>query len=84
MKNYKKVYDRQTIHTGPTYISSRIDSEVGASNIANLFAQSYNNLFNNVKNGVALDSVQNKIQELDHTSISQVDRINEKLIKTAL
>ena len=66
-------------------LSTRIDNEVGSQNISNTFANIYSKLYNNVDNGMKLDSIKNYIdQNIDITSSSYIHKIDDKLIRTAL
>ena len=65
--------------------STRIDNEVGASNIANHFASSYNNLYNNVKNGEKLDSLRAELNRgVDKSCDVLLSRVNSSLVDQAL
>ena len=65
--------------------SSRIDDEVGSKNIAKHFANIYTKLYNKVENGETLEGVIERINSgVSSKSQEQLDRIDEKLIKTAL
>ena len=65
--------------------SSRIDDEVGPTNIANHFAEIYSELYNRVDLGDELSVLSRQLnEEVGQHSITQVDRINEDLIKQAL
>ena len=64
---------------------SRIDDEVGSSNIANHFAGIYSELYNKVDHGPEMEHLCNQLeQSVDQHSLVQVDRINENLVMQAL
>ena len=66
-------------------LSSRIDDEVGGKNIANHFAEIYSDLYNKVDLGDDFDQLCNQVnQEVGEHSLTQVDKINEDLLKQAL
>ena len=66
-------------------VSSRIDNEVGAANIANHFASIYSKLYNRVDLGEKLDMISKDLEnEIGAHSIAQVNRIDEKLVREAL
>ena len=66
-------------------VSSRIDQEVGAANIANHFASIYSELYNRVDLGEKLDLISQGLEnEIGPHSLSQLDRIDEKLMREAL
>ena len=66
-------------------VSSRIDNEVGATNIANHFASIYSELYNRVEPGVKLGDISHNLdKEISQESQSQLNRINEELVKEAL
>ena len=65
--------------------SSRIDDEVGAANIAGLFANIYSELYNRVELDEEFEKVSNSIKEaVTVESIVQLDRVNEDTIREAL
>ena len=65
--------------------SSRIDEEVGASNIANHFAEIYEKLYNNVEPGPKLDTVRGAVHGgVNQQSQLQLNRISEDVIRDAL
>ena len=65
--------------------SSRIDDEVGSKNISDHFARIYSNLFNKVKLGEDFNNLSRQIDlELGQHSMSQVDKVDEMLVKKAL
>ena len=66
-------------------VSSRIDDEIGADNIACHFAGIYSQLYNRADNGQALDDAHHHIlQGVDQGGLAQVDRINKELVSKAL
>ena len=66
-------------------VSSRIDDEVGSSNIANHFASIYSKLYNRVELGEKFQKMSEDFdKEVDMEGSSQLDRINEELVKVAL
>ena len=66
-------------------VSSRIDEEVGASNIADHFATIYSKLYNSVDLGETLQKVNVELEsEVELQGQAQLDRINEELIMEAL
>ena len=66
-------------------VSSRIDSEVGSQNIAQHFANTYRELYNNVENGSGLDHLKYTInQGITASSAAQIKRIDERVISSAL
>ena len=66
-------------------VSSRIDSEVGADNIANHFATIYRELYNRVELGDKIQEISSDIEnEVDYHGQLQLDRINEELISKVL
>ena len=65
--------------------SSRIDDEVGSSNISNHFAEIYSDLYNKVELGPQFDQLCRQVnQDVGQHSLVQTDRINEDLVKRAL
>ena len=65
--------------------SSRIDDEVGAKNISDHFAEIYSELYNKVELGDDFEQICSEVNlEVGQHSISQVDRVDEELIKRAL
>ena len=65
--------------------SSRIDQVVGSDEIAQHFAGTYSKLYNRVKNGHELLSLAKTIDDnVNETSLSDLDRVNEELIRKAL
>ena len=68
-----------------TSISSRIDNEVGAENIANHFATIYSELYNRVQLDEKLEQISDTIEkDVDKQCYFQLDRINEELINKAM
>ena len=66
-------------------ISSQIDNEVGAANIANHFATIYSELYNKVELGEKLQNISDNLdKDIDQQSQLQVDKINEELVREAL
>ena len=69
----------------PFYISSRIDDEVGASNIATKFARIYRSLYNQHDLGVGFVQLEREISEgLCERDVIDADRITVDIIKKAL
>ena len=65
--------------------SSRIDNEVGATNIANHFADIYAELYNRVELGEEFEETTNSINtSVTNESAVQLDRVNEAVIIEAL
>ena len=65
--------------------SSRIDNEVGATNIANHFANIYAELYNRVELGEEFEETTNSINtSVTNESAVQLDRVNEAVIIEAL
>ena len=65
--------------------SSRIDGEVGAKNIANRFADIYSQLYNTHDHGPHFEQLSSEIHAgVQQSSISNVDRITDDLVKEAL
>ena len=70
---------------GQKVFSSRIDDQVGSNNIANHFAGIYSALYNRIENGDSLNQVSDLIQSnISETSVYQLDKVTEKLVKQAL
>ena len=68
-----------------TVISSRIDEEVGAGNIAELFAAKYKGRYNNVLNGSKLDYIRQEVTEnVDKEHECILGKVNENLISQAI
>ena len=68
-----------------TVISSRIDEEVGAGNIAELFAAKYKGRYNNVLNGYKLDYIRQEVTEnVDKEHECILGKVNENLISQAI
>ena len=68
-----------------TSVSSRIDDEVGAENIANHFSTIYSELYNRVQLDEKLEQISESIErDVDKKCHLQLDRINEELITKAL
>ena len=66
-------------------MSSRIDQEVGSVNIANHFATIYTGLYNRVELGDKLERLSDSLEtDIGPHSLSQLERINEDLIREAL
>ena len=66
-------------------ISSRIDDEVGAENIADRFATIYKQLYNKVEADEKLQQTSNQIeQEIYPQCHTQLDRITEELVSRAI
>ena len=65
--------------------SSRIDHAVGSDDIAQHFAGTYSKLYNRVENGPELLSLAKTIDNnINETSLSDLNRVNEELIRKAL
>ena len=65
--------------------SSRIDEEVGSTNIADHFAGIYSELYNRVEHGADIQVLSNDIEKsVRQDSMDQVNRINEKVVMQAL
>ena len=65
--------------------SSRIDSEVGAQNIANHFSSIYSELYSKHEHGVEFRKLQDTIiNSVDEQSISDANRITKEVVKEAL
>ena len=65
--------------------SSRIDEEVGSTNIANHFAGIYSNLYNQVEQAQKITDLQVELNsKISSADISEIDRIDENMIKMAL
>ena len=65
--------------------SSRIDDEVGASNIANHFAGIYENLYNQVEQAEKITELQAELNsKISNADIGEINRIDVNLIKMAL
>ena len=65
--------------------SSRIDEEVGSTNISNYFADIYRNLYNKVEHRDKFTELCNQIDtEVGQHSMQQVDKINDTLVLKAL
>ena len=63
-------------------ISSRIDDQVGASNIANKFASIYQNLYNKHNPGDDFTQLENEISEgLGDKDLIDADRISVDIIE---
>ena len=78
-KEIKKVRGKNT------NISSRIDDQVGASNIAEKFASIYQNLYNKHNLGNDIEQLENEISEgLDDKDLIDADRISVDIIQKAL
>ena len=70
--------------TGAT-CSSRIDDQVGSSNIANHFAEIYSDLYNKVEHDDEFNDLCVQIdQSVGQASLEQVDRITVDLVRQAL
>ena len=66
-------------------ISSRIDDQVGARNIANKFASIYENLYNQHENTAELEDVSNSIaREIKVESLVEADKITNEVVRKAL
>ena len=66
-------------------VSSRIDEEVGAENIANHFSGIYSQLYNRADQGQAVSDVHHHILlGVDHGGLAQVDRIDKELVAKAM
>ena len=65
--------------------SSRIDDQVGSSNISNHFAEIYSDLYNSVEHDEQFDQLCEQIDlSVGNQSLVQVDRITEELVRQAL
>ena len=65
--------------------SSRIDEEVGSTNIANHFAGIYSNLYNQVEQAQKITDLQVELNsKISSADISEINRIDENMIKMAL
>ena len=65
--------------------STRIDDEVGASNIANHFAVIYSKLYSKHEHGPEFDMMEDNIKKaVDEHSLVDVNKITEDIIKRAL
>ena len=65
--------------------SSRIDEEVGSTNIANHFAGIYSNLYNQVEQAQKITDLQVELNsKISSADISEIDRIDENMIRMAL
>ena len=65
--------------------SSRIDDEVGVSDIAGHFAQIYGNLYNRSEHDDAFEEMCDKVSaDLDESSHDSIERIDEELVWKAL
>ena len=66
-------------------VSSRIDDEVGAANIANHFATIYSELYNRVELGEKLQGISDDLEDsIGPHSQPQVNRVTEELVREAL
>ena len=66
-------------------ISSIVDEEVGATNIANHFATIYSGLYNKVELGDRLENISRDLEEnINAQSQYQVDRVTKDLVKEAM
>ena len=65
--------------------SSRIDGEVGSSNIANRFAEIYSQLYNTHELGPELEELSSDIcAGVNESSLIHVDRVTNYLVREAL
>ena len=65
--------------------SSSIDVEVGATNIANLFADQYSSLFNQKVQDLQLENLMTNInQRLSSADFDEVNRITEPIVTQAI
>ena len=68
-----------------TTVSSRIDDEVGAENIANHFANIYSGLYNKVELGDKLDGITRCLEDsISDQNMYQVNRVTEDLVREAM
>ena len=66
-------------------ISSRIDDEVGSSNIANHFANIYEDIYNKVELSDDFEDMVDKVkEEAVQENIAQINQIDDELIRKAL
>ena len=66
-------------------ISSRVDEEVGATNIANHFATIYSGLYNKVELGDRLENISRDLEgNINAHSQYQVDRVTKDLVREAM
>ena len=66
-------------------VSSRIDDQVGATNIANHFAHIYSGLYNKVELGDRLENISRELDENINTQSQwQVNRMTRDLVREAL
>ena len=69
----------------PKNVSSVIDGETGAKNIANKFADIYSDLYSKVENGEELINLRDQINnEINEDSLEYVNKIDDNLMKEAL
>ena len=65
--------------------SSTVDGEVGASNIANNFADQYRNLYNQAETGASLTNLKVKLdKEIMKEDLFEVHRVTESVVKQGL
>ena len=65
--------------------SSRIDDEVGSTNIANHFAWIYSYLYNQVDQALKITELHPELNsKISNMDISEISRIDENIIKMAL
>ena len=65
--------------------SSRIDDEVGSTNIADHFAGIYSELYNRVEHGPEMEQLNRRLEQaVGQHSMAQVNRIDENVVKQAL
>ena len=81
-----KIFQEIKKHRGKTKnISSRIDDQVGANNIANKFAGIYNQLYNQHENADDLKDVNDSIaSKIVSDSIAEADKITNDVVRKAL
>ena len=66
-------------------ITTRIDGQIGAENIANKFASKYKDIYNNVELNSEFDDTQSRIlNSLNKQSQLKLERINDDVIKKAI
>ena len=79
VKEIKKIRGKTTQYT------SRVDNEVGASNISEHFGNIYSNLYNRSTLGTNFEELCAEIKsEVGPQSLDQVNRVNEELVQMAI
>ena len=86
IKSGRNIFDEVRKFRGSNLtVSSRIDEEVGARNIAEHFASRYKALYNTVENGQKLDEIhQNVNNNVEKDSLGILAKINENLVNQAI